>query len=62
MEEDIEGSLRMIIFILIMGAAIIALLGYLGYAVDNAYLDGHTRGYDEGYRHGLKDGRDDKEE
>lgn len=52
----------MIVFVVILGAVIIALLGYLGFAVDDAYLQGHTKGYDEGYRHGKRDALLDAED
>lgn len=58
-KTDEEGSERMIIFVIVMGIAIIALLGYLGYAINEAYLQGLEVGHSRGYKLGRKDERDD---
>lgn len=45
----------MIIFVIVLGAVIIALLGYLGYAINEAYLQGLEKGVGIGYRQCYKD-------
>lgn len=45
----------MTFFVIVMGVAIVALLGYLGYAINEAYLQGLEKGVGIGYRQCYKD-------
>lgn len=45
----------MIVFVVVMGAIIIAMLGYMGYAINEAFIQGIEKGYSRGYKNGKKD-------